>query len=173
MYMGPYPISGAYIQHYAICVACGQVTNYRMAVDVTYEDGPSERGFGFLLRLSEDYLVTFEITTWQTVDVWKLDINSNGWNWVNGVWSGYAKPGVITNHIEVEVTGAGTGKSNIALVINGKTVLVLFNQSIDQTPIGLTLYGHAIEVYFDNFEFEEYEPYGIPLDTNDYGDVSG
>lgn len=163
-YMGPWPASGAYIQHFALCEECGLITNYRVSVDATFEDGESERGYGFVLRLTDEYLITAEITPWQTVDVWKLDF-IEGWDWVNGVWTGAVKAGRQTNHIEVEVSEGATGKSDISVTVNGKTVLVVWGQPLDQGPVGLTLWGHALEVSFDNFEFEEFEPYGEPFDT--------
>ena len=60
---GPFPTSGARMQHNIVCEACGMVTNYRMAVDVTYIDGPSERGFGLMARWNDEELVTYEVTT--------------------------------------------------------------------------------------------------------------
>jgi hypothetical protein len=133
-----------------------------MAVETTFEEGQSDRGYGFLIRVTEDYLMTVEITPWQTVAIWKLDY-IEGWEWINGVWTGAVRPGRQTNHIEVEVTEGSSGRSDISVTVNGRTVLVVWGQPSDPSPVGLTLYGHAIEVYFNDFEFEEYEPYGEPL----------
>jgi hypothetical protein len=163
LYMGPYPPSGAYLQHFVVCAECGVVTNYKIGVEATFEEGQSERGYGFLLRMTDEYLMTAEITPWQSVAVWKLDF-VEGWSLVDVVWTGSVRPGALTNHIEVEVTETGTGKSDMSVTVNGRTVLVVWNQPGDQTVVGLTLYGHATEVYFDNFEFLEYLPYGSPLE---------
>jgi hypothetical protein len=161
--LGPYPVSGAYLQQYTICGPCGWVTHYRASVDATYLEGPSERGYGLLLRLTDEYLTTLEITPWQTLNVWKQDIDSGEWTWINGMFTGAVKAGRSTNHIEVDVHGTQLGRSDISITINGSTVLVVFNQPADESPIGLTLYGHALQVRFENFEFEEYEPYGRPF----------
>lgn len=173
LYMGPYPASEAYVQQITYCLDCGLVTNYKISVDATYEEGPSERGYGLILRETDEYLMTCEITPWQTVDVWKYEFLKNEWTWVNGKWTGAVNTGRMSNHIEVEVTSSGTGKSQISVTVNGRTVLVLWNQPADQSPVGLTLYGHALQVYFDNFEFEEYEPYGTPLDLEKIGGEIG
>lgn len=163
LYMGPYPASGAYLQHIVVCAECGVVTNYKMRVEVTFEDGQSERGYGFLLRMTDEYLMTAEITPWQSVAVWKLDF-VEGWSLVDVVWTGSVRPGALTNLIEVEVSDTGSGKSDISVTVNGRTVLVVWNQPGDPSVVGLTLYGHAIEVFFDNFEFLEYQPYGSPIE---------
>lgn len=163
LYMGPYPASGAYVQHVVVCARCGLVTNYKVAVEVAFGEGQSERGYGFLLRMTDEYLMTVEITPWQSVAVWKLDY-VKGWSLVDAVHTGSVRPGNLTNHIEVEVTDAGSGKSDMSVTVNGKTVMVVWNQPGDASVVGLTLYGHATEVVFDNFEFLEYMPYGSPLE---------
>ena len=155
---GPYPASGAFKQHYAICEACGEVVYFRMSVDITYAEGPSTRGFGLLVRLKDDYMLTFEITPWQDFDFWRYDFALDEWTWVNGLWSGSIRPGRATNNIEVEVRPSGLGRCDIVLRANGKTPLIIFNQPAEAGNVGLTLYGHATGAYFDNFEFEEYEP---------------
>lgn len=155
--MGPFPASGAYIQHSAICKPCGMVENYRMSVDANYVEGPSERGFGFLLKWTNDYLLTLEVTPWQTVMVWKADFKKQEWVKISGTTSGVVNTGTQVNRIEVEFVSTGVGQSDINIIVNGKTVLVLFGQPVELSPIGLTLYGHALEVVFDNFEFEEIE----------------
>ena len=51
LHMGPYTAEGALLQHNAICGPCGFVTHYRMAVDVGFVDGQSDRGYGLLISL--------------------------------------------------------------------------------------------------------------------------
>ncbi len=157
--LGPYPISGAYIQHLAICGPCGLVRNYRMAVEVGYIDGPSERGFGLLVRLTNEFLMTYEITPWQDATLWNFDFDE-GWQLVNRSVTGRIRTGRATNRIEVEVQdGTSQGKVNIELRVNGRTVFLAYNQRADLGAVGLTLYGHGTSAVFDNFEFEELPPY--------------
>lgn len=158
--MGPYPVSGANIQHVAICGPCGLVRNYRMAVDIAYGDGPSERGFGLLVRLTDDYISTFEITPWQTAFLWHLDFDESFWEFVNGFFTGRVRAGRATNRIEVTVEdGTTLGKVNVGLQVNGRTIFLAYNRPGDLGAVGLTLYGHAMSAVFDNFEFEELPPY--------------
>lgn len=173
LFMGPYPASGAYKQHFAVCLECGLVTYYRMAVVVRHVDGPSDRGFGFFLRWTEDYIITVEILPWQTVDVYKLDLDTGLWTWLDGNWSGSIKAGKNSNRIEVYVTESSQGATDINVTINGKTLVFVWGQPRDQSPVGLTLWGHALEVSFDDFVFEEYEPYGDPIELEDLDRPSG
>ncbi len=173
LYMGPWPSSGAYIQHFAICQDCGLVTYYYMSVIATYEDGPSERGYGLLLRLTDEYAITLEITPLQTVAVWKLDLETGAFDLLDGRWSGAVKAGAQTNHIEVYVTESSQGRTDISVSVNGKNVFIVWGQPKDQSPVGLTLWGHALEVQFDDFIFDEYEPYGDPIELEDFDRPSG
>jgi len=158
-HVGPFPASEAYVQQMVLCEECGDAFNYRITVDAAFVEGVSERGFGILLRSTDEYFMTLEVTPWQTVDVWKYDIIKRGWEWVNGKWTGAVAPGRGMNHIEVDVTGSEKGKSMIVIKVNGRTPLVLEGQPADAGPVGLTLYGHGIEVLYDNFEYEELPPF--------------
>jgi hypothetical protein len=138
------------------------VSNYRMAVDVMFGEGPSERGYGFLVRGTDEYILTFEITPWQDFDFWRLDFASGEWTWVNGIFSGAVRSGKQSNRLEVEVTTSPSGGIDFSLGVNGKTPLVIFNQPPDRGALGLTLYGHAVDLFFDNFEFETEEQPEFP-----------
>jgi hypothetical protein len=48
-----------------------------------------------------------------------------------------------TNRIEAEVVGAGPGKSDVYLKVNGKTVTIAWGQSAAPGYVGLTIFGHA------------------------------
>lgn len=157
MRMGPYPVSGAYQQHVAYCDPCGVVTNYRMAVDVTFSDGQSDRGFGLMVRENENHMYVYEITPWQTLALWEADYLIQDWELLNGQFSGAVRPSKQTNHIGIEVGVSGDNAVDIALQINGRTPLVVFNRPAEPGWVGLTLFGHAMEVTFDNFEFETEE----------------
>jgi hypothetical protein len=157
MTMGPYPVSGAYIQHVAYCDHCGIIATYHMEVDVTFGDGQSDRGYGIMARETEDYMYVYEITPWQTTDFWKADYAKQEWEWINGLFAGSVRPGKQTNHIVVDVASNSSGNVDISLGVNGRTPLVIFNQPPDAGWVGLTLFGHAMEVTFDNFMFRTEE----------------
>lgn len=165
--MGPYPISGAGLQHVAYCDRCGIVGTYRMAVDVTFDEGQSDRGYGFMVRETDEYMLTYEITPWQTIDFWKANYETRQWEWINGQFSGAVQAGKQTNHIEIEVTRNNSGQTDISLMINGRTPLVIFNQPDDAGWVGLTLFGHALSVTFDNFHFETDETPQFPQGSNE------
>ncbi len=158
--LGPWPVSGAYEQHNAVCFPCGEVRHFRLGVDVSYGSGPSERGFGLLVKWSEAFMLTAEVTSWQEVNGWKFDYGKERWEWLNGEFAGSIRPGRGTNRLEVEVAPAPVaGKTTITLRVNGRNLVVLSNQPSEPGVVGLTLYGHAVEAVFDNFEFEELPPY--------------
>jgi hypothetical protein len=168
LYIGPYPVSGAYQAHFAICQECGLVTYYRISVVATFEEGVSTRGYGLLLRYTEDYVITVEITPWQTVDVWKYDLSSQTYECLDWKGSGAVKAGAQSNRIEVYVSESGQGRTDISVSINYKNILIIWGQPKDQSPVGLTVFGHAQEVSFDDFVFEEFEPYGDPIELEDF-----
>jgi hypothetical protein len=47
--------------------------------------------------------------------------------------------------------------------------MVLYNQPAEPGVVGLTIFGHATEIVFDNFKFETDEPV-VPLQINDLGE---
>jgi uncharacterized protein YceK len=160
LFMGPYPASNFGDAYYAICEPCGMTSNYRMAVDATFFEGASDRGFGFLVYLTDDYYVTFEMATWQVAGLFKYEP-------VQGRWSellpwqlkGYINPGRQMNHIEIIVRDSQSlGKSDITIKINDKVLAVYSGIGIEPTLVGLEVGWHSIGVAFDNFEFEELEP---------------
>lgn len=134
-----------------------------MSADVLFGDGPSERGFGFLVRGTEEYLLVYEMTPWQTLDFFSFDFGTNEWTWVNGRFTGAVRPGAQVNRIEVEVSESPRGGVDVALRVNSRTPLVIFNQPSDPGAVGFTLFGHAVDIYFDNFEFETDEVPIFPL----------
>jgi len=158
--VGPWPVSGAYLQHNVVCLPCGEVRHFRMGVDVTYGSGPSERGFGLLVKWTESFMMTAEVTSWQEVNGWNFDYEKERWEWLNGVFAGSIRPGRGLNRLEVEVAPAPvSGKTTVTLQVNGRNLVILYNRPSEAGVVGLTLFGHAVEVVFDNFEFEELPPY--------------
>jgi hypothetical protein len=160
--MGPFPASMANLPQILYCETCGQVANYQMAVDATFGEGPSERGYGFIVKETDKYLLTAEITPWQTVDVWKLDFVKRRWERLKTTWSGFVRPGNLTNRLEVSITPTSPGKVLLTVKVNGRTPFVV--ETFDEVGwVGLYLYGHGTSVTFDNFTFEELEPYGLRI----------
>lgn len=162
--MGPFPVSGAFLTQWAICDACGMVSTYELSVDVSFIDGPSERGYGLILGLNDERFLTYEVTPWQTVDFWMYEYEPNQWTWVNGLFSGSVRAGVQTNTIGVTAAENASGRLDFSLQVNGRTPLVIFNQTTDPGWIGLTVFGHAVEVAFDNFSFQTDETPIYPVD---------
>jgi hypothetical protein len=161
LHMGPAPVSGAGDEHLGICNACGMTRNYRMSVDITFLEGPAflGRGYGLLLKLTEDKMLVFEINPWQTAELWEYDFDDHTWTLVTGAWTGQIRTGSKTNRISVEVRESGIAKSDIFLTVNGTTVAIAWGRASEPGFVGFALAGHAVEVMFDNFEFEELEPY--------------
>lgn len=126
-----------------------------------------------ILRSTDDYFITLEIIPWQIVRAFKYHYDSNRWEFLDGRWAGAVKSGTSPNRIEVFVTQSQQRRTDIAVSINGKNVFIIWGQPKDQSPVGLMLFGHALEVSFDDFEFEEYEPYGDPIELEDFDRPSG
>jgi hypothetical protein len=162
LHLGKYPAEGADMPHVAYCETCGQPINYRMAVDTSYQEGVNQpgRGYGFVVKLTDEYLMLLEISTYQDVIFWKCD--QYDCEFLDGKFSGYVDviPAGAMNRIEVEFKDTGHATADIYCRINGHNVLVLWNQPADPGYVGLELYGHSLEIAYDNFEFEEYTPYG-------------
>ena len=155
--MGPFPVAYAYEQQWALCGPCGMVTTFHLAVDVSFVGGPSERGFGLVLGLNNEEFYTYEVTPWQTLDFWHYDYEVAEWNWVNGMFVGSVRTGNQANRIEVEAAENASGRIDYSLIVNGRTPIVIFNRQADPGWVGMTLYGHAVELLFDNFTFETEE----------------
>lgn len=162
MHLGPFPVSHAFQQNWAICDPCGMVSTFRISVDVSFVEGPSERGYGLVLNLNEEEFYTYEITPWQTIDFWHYDFQKDEWEWVNGTFAGSVKTGNQTNTIQLEASRNSSGRVDYSLGVNGRTPLVIFNRSGEPGWVGLTLYGHAVEVLIDNFNFETEETPRFP-----------
>ncbi len=163
--MGPFSIEGAYQVHTAICGPCGLVRNYRMSVDVAFVDGQSDRGYGLIVRVTDEYFLVVGMFPWQGIGLWRYDFEDNAWILIDDLVSGYIRSNRTANHLEVTVgPGSTAGRSSVSIEVNGRTLIASFNQPSDMGAVGLTLGGHDLQVVFDNFEFEELPPYeGEPI----------
>ncbi len=165
LFFGPVPASHAKYVHSAICATCGTPVAYRMAVDVEWVEGQSDRGYGLILKSTDEYVIVLEITPLQLLFLARYDFDTREWRLLNAdiqnVFNGMVRPGKKTNHIEVEtVLKEGGKKTEIYVSLNGKVSTVLYNQPADPGVVGLEMGFHAVKVKFDNFEFEEYEGEG-------------
>ena len=159
LYMGPYPAKDSVEAYFAYCDDCGTPTYYRMSVDAKYIEGPTDRGYGLLIRQTDEYIYDFEITTWQVAGGWIYDLDTHMWDALSGwKFTGLLKPGRAENHIEVVVQPDQSGQADIFLKINGKTFFVAFGRKAEPGRVGLAVGFHSIGVIFDNFEFEEIWP---------------
>lgn len=156
--IGPYPSVDSFEGFLALCGDCGSVASYTMSVDTWYVEGPSDRGFGLVLRHKEDgSYIDLEVTTWQVYGVWKYDPTFNtGWQGWEGITDGWVggglKPGRAVNHIEVTVQ-SGAGRSTLTIKINGGNTRIVEIPS-GSGRVGLIVGMHSIGAGFDNFHFE-------------------
>lgn len=164
--MGPYPSSNSAKGYITLCKDCGIVHEYKMSVDATFVTGVSDRGFGFLVREWKGDFIDLEITTWQFYGVWYYAAkDGDAWTAWHPLISkgytatGYLNPGLIKNHIDIEVKASDTNKEKdlIKISING-TLLNTIEVPTGAGRVGLAVGLHSIGVAFDNFHFE-----GMPL----------
>ena len=127
--MGPWGIPGANDQHFAFCRDCGYAVHYRMAVDIQFHDGSASRGYGFVLFISEEFVYTVEITSFQTVALWQYDFQSRAWNLLDGAWTGAVRGGELVNRVEADIQpGTSPGRVNIFIRVNGSTAIAVYNR---------------------------------------------
>lgn len=108
---------------HVICSACGNTSNYRMAIDATFYEGMSGGGFGFLLYEDDESALEYRISVWQIAG---LDHTVRGEVTVLvGVATSLIKPSLSTNRLEVIVKDSPvTQRSDIRLMVNDKTIQV-------------------------------------------------
>jgi hypothetical protein len=162
--MGPYKARGdGYSQSdTAICVPCGKPTFYRMAVDVTFVEGYTDRFYGLLVGDGKRYQTSVGISPLQVTAIFRYDYQKREWELLNPstekVFSRLVKPGKLTNRIEVLLEPSGVSDGQLTLKINGSVSYVVYNLPVEPAEVGLYLDWHSIGVAYDNFEFEEILP---------------
>ncbi len=172
--LGPSPGSDVFLQVESVCGSCGLPITYQMEVDATYGAGAAEpeRGFGLILRwaqqdyvpVEEDYVLIAEFGPGQSIDVWRFDAGPepwlaslDAWEWVGGGRSDALNPGRSSNRVGATATRGQDNTVDIAITVNGTTVLVVPGQPADRGWVGLAALDHSLEVIFDNFDFEAFE----------------
>lgn len=157
MYMGPYPAVDSGKGYTAICKDCGVAETYKMAVDVTYVSGASDRGFGLMLWENDGYYINFEISTWKSYSAWFYDKDQDdswdAWSAILPVTTSSAiRPGRLSNRLAV-VVSTQDGKKVAAVSINGRAIQPTELKG-GSGQVGLVVGLHSIGVAFDNFHFE-------------------
>ncbi len=146
-----------------ICEVCKAHTYYRVSVDATYVDGPTDRFFGIVgpVNIDGDKLkrvVYLGISTWQVYVIRDYDYKSGLLSELNSNLTGYIYPTTSTNHIMIEVKPSSrSGFVDIYFTVNGGLLYVLYLQPAVPSFAGLGMSFHSMTVAYDNFTYEEIE----------------
>lgn len=146
-----------------VCEACNAHTYYRVSVDATYVDGPTDRFFGVTALIDADAnqlnrLVYLGTSTWQVYTIRDYDYKNSLLKELNSNISGYIYPTTATNHLVIEVKPAAQPNLvDVYFTINGGVLYVLYSQPAVPTVAGLGMSFHSMTVAFDNFLYEEIE----------------
>jgi len=140
---------------------CGAHTHYRLSVDATYVDGPTDRFFGIVALIKGDEnnldrVVYLGISTWQVYVIRDYNYKTGILSDLSADLTGYVNPGRNTNHIMIEVKpSARDGFVDVYFTINNGLLYVLYLQPAEGTLAGLGMSFHSMTVSFDNFRYEE------------------
>ncbi len=146
-----------------ICEVCGAHTHYRVSVDATYQDGPTDRFFGLVALVKGDKpnlnrAVYLGISTWQVYVVRDYNYKIGVLNDLSSDLSGYLYPGRNTNHIVIEVKPSSRdGFVDVYFTVNNGLLYILYLQPAEETFAGMGMSFHSMTVSFDNFQYEEIE----------------
>jgi len=146
-----------------VCETCGKHTYYRVSVDATYMEGPTDRFFGLTALVNAtsnklDRVVYFGTSTWQVYAIRDYDYKNGILNELTQSLTGYLNPGVATNHIVIEVKpSAQPNLVDVYFTINNGLLYVLYSQPAEPTLSGMGMSFHSMIVAFDNFLYEEIE----------------
>ncbi len=159
---GPYEPHGSGQDQifYVFCEACGENKYYRVAADVTYVEGyGGDRTFGILAGLGiHEVLAAGTVSTSQHAMYETFDLTTKRWGGTPFRTYGAVAPGAGTNRIEVSVVPAKSqGGADITVSVNGRNLILLYDQKVMPSKVGLYLGWHSIGVAFDNFEYEQLE----------------
>ncbi|MFQ5921664.1 MAG: hypothetical protein ACE5M4_02375 [Anaerolineales bacterium] len=154
-----------------VCQDCGRdLTDYRLRVNFTFEDGLSDREFGVILRLvdedvdglldREDYLLALGFNVFD--NRWRIYLHEpdrlEPWRRVSKGKAGFLQPGRM-NELEVTVTEGG----QMMLIMLNERVLDRLTGGepepgqrpvapwMDSGAVGLIGLGRGVQARFDNF----------------------
>lgn len=162
--MGPYAARGSgYDQtDVAFCVACGKKTYFRMAVDVTFVEGQTDRLYGLMVGEGKTYQTVLGISPLQFALLARYDYTKQDWKVINAstenVFNSLVKPGKLTNRLEIILEPAGPGQADMKMILNGIVSFVAYKIAVEPAEVGLYMDWHSMGVAYDNFEFEELVP---------------
>jgi hypothetical protein len=147
----------------AVCGPCGSPTFFRMSVEVAHFEGQTDRGYGILYAKTSGGFSLYEISPLFLITLAaRYDLRFGTWDLLNPnldqLLTGLVRPGKASNTLELRVEPVGPGTANYFFRINDKTAFVLYAKPAEAGAIGFGLDSHAVQVAFDNFEFEELEP---------------
>ena len=146
-----------------LCETCGAHTYYRLSVDVSYLDGPTDRFYGIvgLIDASSTTLnrvVYLGASTWQVYTIRDYDYKNSMLEELNGNITGYLNPGRASNHLEIEVIpSTQPNLVDVFFRVNNAVMYVLYSQPAVPTQAGLGMSFHSMTVAYDNFKYEELE----------------
>lgn len=146
-----------------LCETCGAHTYYRLSVDVSYVDGPTDRFYGItgLIDATSTELnrvIYLGASTWQVYTIRDYDYKESILKELNTNATGYLNPSTASNHLELEIKpSAQPNLVDVYFRINGAVMYVLYSQPTVPTQAGLGMSFHSMTVAYDNFEYEELE----------------
>ena len=146
-----------------VCETCGEHTYYRVSVDATYVDGPTDRFFGIVGLVTPgashlDRVVYLGVSTWQVYVIRDYDYKNSLLKELNSNVTGYIHPTTATNHIVIEVKPAAQPNLvDVYFTVNDGILYVLYSQPAVPTLAGLGMSFHSMTVAFSNFSYEEIE----------------
>jgi len=145
------------------CESCGAHTYYRLSVDVSYVDGPTDRFYGIvgLIDATSTTLnraIYLGASTWQVYTIRDYDYNDSMLKELNSNITGYLNPSTASNHLEIEVKpSVQPNLVDVFFRINSGVMYVLYSQPAVPTQAGLGMSFHSMTVAYDNFLYEEIE----------------
>ena len=147
----------------AWCESCGSHIYYRLGVDVSYVDGPTDRFYGIvgLIDATSTTLnraIYLGASTWQVYTIRDYDYKDSMLKELNSNVTGYLNPTRSSNHLELEIKpSVQPNLVDVYFRINGAVMYVLYSQPAVPTQAGLAMSFHSMTVAYDNFQYEEIE----------------
>lgn len=162
---GPFPPEDNIGEQFnlVLCEECGKHTYYRVSVDATYMDGPTDRFFGIIGPVDAtatdlNRILYLGVSTWQVYVIRDYDYGKGILNELSSDLSGYILPTRGTNHLVIEVKpSAQPNFVDVYFTVNGGLLYVLYLQPAVPTYAGLGMSFHSMTVAYDNFVYEEIE----------------
>jgi hypothetical protein len=146
-----------------LCETCGAHIYYRLSVDVSYLEGPTDRFYGIVGLINAtstklNRVIYLGASTWQVYTIRDYDYAESLLKELSTDIVGYLNPGTASNHLEIEIKpSAQPNLVDAYFRINGAVMYVLYSQPAVPTQAGLGMSFHSMTVAYDNFTYEEIE----------------